>query len=609
MRLQAWTSALAAVVLSTAPAYAQPSAATPTAYFSMGATIQSIALAPKGSPSPTLVYSGPTRIGDLALCADGELYFVEPALSRISRVRAWGGSAIAEVVVQTSGTVGVPGELRLTATCGLRFASATGVWGIDDLSSVPVPSSSAVQLATATAGSGLALTFDGSLRLSDGSSVTGGGFGPAAFGGPITSVGVANGGTGTVVTPPIGIAAVCASFANRIDCVNKAASTTATPLAQFGTTADRAQYFEFLTNDAIVAATSIDPTQAIKQVPHNGELWLTGRTSPLFVAPKVSGAYLPIVGVAVGPTDSSRTETTEATTHQFAFGPTFFEATTPNKCALRVAFTQLTSAAAQARVDSVSGPVNYRIDPPIGEESWVADFDVKVVSGKCGAPVLYAISGYLSDAFGPSRGVLQCHVTGNTTDCDVQTLGDLPFGAVPGDATDTGGSDNFGSDYLTAVVDEKPDSVLTGFSTPLRNDSIVRDPANPPFDAAALNSFGGKTGVPFKFTLCVDANCSQTAPPDVVNYPVSGALLAVQPIAKAPDGTIVTGPPCFPEDSGSSTPGKPTFRTGGSSHMFNLKLPMRGPAACQQSGIFAATVSSLDGRFVKQTILFTFTAK
>ena len=108
MRLQAWTSALA-VVLSTAPAYAQPSAATPTAYFSMGSTIQSITLATNGSPSPALVYSGPTRIGDLALCADGELYFVEPDLSRISRVRAWGGSGIAEVVVQTSGSIGVPG--------------------------------------------------------------------------------------------------------------------------------------------------------------------------------------------------------------------------------------------------------------------------------------------------------------------------------------------------------------------------------------------------------------------------------------------------------------------------------------------------------------------
>jgi len=608
MRLQAWTSALA-VVLSTAPAYAQPSAATPTAYFSMGSTIQSITLATNGSPSPALVYSGPTRIGDLALCADGELYFVEPDLSRISRVRAWGGSAIAEVVVQTSGSIGVPGELRLTATCGLRFATPSGAWGIDTLANVPVPSASAVQLASAVAGSGLALTFDGSLRLSDGSSVKGTGFGPAAFGGAVTSVGVANGGSGSVAAPPIGIAAVCASVANRIDCVNKTASAAAATRAQFGTTADRAQYFEFLTNDAIVAATSIDPTQAIKQVPHNGELWLTGRTSPLFVAPKMSGAYLPIVGVAVGPTDASRTETTQATTHQFAFGPTFFEATTPNACALRVAFTQLTSAAAQARVDSVSGPVNYRIDPPIGEESWVADFDVKVVSGKCGAPVLYAISGYLSDAFGASRGVLQCHVTSNGTACDVQTLGDLPFGAVPGDATDTGGSDNFGSDYLTAVVRDNPDSVLTGFSTPLRNAALVTDPAHPPFAAAALNSFGAKNGVPFKFTLCVDASCSQTAPPDIVNYPVSGALLAVQPLAQGPNGEVITGPPCFPEDSGSSTPGKPTFRTGGSSHMFNLKLPMRGPAACQESGIFAATVSSLDGRFVKQTILFTFTAR
>ena len=207
----------------------------------MGSTIQSITLATNGSPSPAPVYSGPTRIGDLALCADGQLYFVESDLSRISRVHAWGGSAIAEVVVQTSGSIGVPGELRLTPTCGLRFATTSGVWGIDDLSSVPVPSSSAVQLASAVAGSGLALTFDGSLRLSDGSSVKGTGFGPATVGAAVTSVGVANGGSGSVVAPPIGIAAVCASVANRIDCVNKAASGAPATRAQFGTTADRAQ--------------------------------------------------------------------------------------------------------------------------------------------------------------------------------------------------------------------------------------------------------------------------------------------------------------------------------------------------------------------------------
>lgn len=607
MRLQVWTSALAAVVLSTAPAYAQPSAATPTAYFSMGSQVESIALATTGSPAPALVYSGPTRIGDLALCADGQLYFVEPDLSRISRVRAWGGSGIAEVVVETSESIGVPGELRLTATCGLRFATPSGVWGIDDLSSVPVPSASAVRLASATAGSGLALTFDGSLRLSDGPSVKGSGFGPAAFGGAVTSVGVANGGTGSV-TPTIGIAAVCATLVNRIDCVNKTASEPASTLAQFGTAADRTQYFEFLTNDAVVAATSVDPAQSVSEGTYNGELWLTGRSTPLFVAPQVEGGYPPIVGVAVGPTAARHTDAAATTTHQFAFGPTFFEATTPNACTLRVAFTQLTWAAAQARVDSVSGPVNFRIDPPMGEESWVADFDVKVESGSCGAPVLYSISGYLPGAFTNTRGVLQCHVPGATATCDIQTLGDLPFGALPGDATDTGGSDNFGSDYLTAIVDEIPNAVLTGFGAPLRNDSLVTDPDHPPFAAAARNSFGPKRTVPFKFNLCVDATCKQSAPPDTVNYPISGAVLAIQPVAPGPNG-VITGPPCTIEDSGSSTPGRPTFRINDSWHIFNVQLPMKGPAACQQPGIFSATVSSLDGRFVKQTILFTITAK
>ncbi len=606
MRL--WTFAVASVLIATtpSPSFAQLSAASPSAYFSVGTTIQSIAI-PSGSGSAgssSLIFAGAARIGDLALCANGQLYFSEPDARRIRRLTL-GGNGIAETVVDTA-TLGAPAELRLTSTCGLRFATPGGVFAIDDLSTVPVSVSAATRLATTTAGSGLAVAFDGSIRYSDAAVVKGSGFGPATFASAVTGLGVANGGVASV-SPGIGVAAVCAGRANRVDCTSKDGSSTPSVLAQFGDSTDQVQYWEFLTNDVIIAATSVDPTQALKSVPRNGALWMSGRTSPIYTAPKVTGEYPPIVGVAVGPSLARVVEGTPALTHQFAFGPVFFEATTPSACALTVAFTQLSWAAAQARVDSVGGPVTYGIDPPLGEESWVADFDVKVSGGSCGSPVSYAISGYLSDAFTASRGVLECRTSGSGPSCEVQSTGDFPYGAVPGDATETGGSDNFGSDYLTALVgvDADPTAVLVKFDTPLRNAALVVDPANTPFSAASQNTFGAKTGVPFKFTLCTDPTCTTYAPPDVPVYPISGAIIAVQPVSPGSNGEVLTGPPCIVEDSGSSTPGRPTFRLAGSSHQFNVKLPMGGPPACQQSGIFAATVSSLDSQFTKQTILFT----
>lgn len=606
--MRVWTVVVVSVLSATIPSlsFAQLSAASPVAYFSVGKTIRSIAV-PSGSAaagSSSLVFTGYSRIGDLALCADGQLYFAEPDARKIRRLLIR-GNGVAETVVDTT-TLGSPAELRLTATCALRFATPGGIYAIDDLSSVPVDASAATRLVKTTAGSGLAIAFDGSTRHSDAAVVRGQNFGPKTFGSSITGLGVANGGAGTV-SPAVGVASVCAGLVNRIDCTSKAGTTPPVTLAQFGYSTDTVQYWEFLTSDAVIAATSVDPIKALKNVSRNGALWMSGRSTPLYTAPKVSNYYDPIVGVAVGPSLARVTEASPTRAHRFAFGPVLFEATTPSACALSVAFTQLSWAAAQARVDSIGGPVAYGIDPPLGEESWVADFDVKVAKGACGSPVSYGISGFLAGAFTLSRGVLQCRTSGTGPACEVQTTGDFPYGAIPGDATDTGSTDNFGSDYLTALVavNVEPDAVLVKFQPPLSNASIVTDPTKTPFAAAAQNTFSPKRTVPIKFTLCADPACKRNAPPDRPNYPFSGAMLAVQPIAPGPNGEVLTGPPCTIDDPGNSSPDKPLFRITGSSHHLNLKLPLAGPPECQQRGVFAATVSSLDGRFVKQTFLFT----
>ena len=169
--------------------------------------------------------------------------------------------------------------------------------------------------------SGLAIAFNGSLRFSDDNQVKS----PAGFNatadGAIVGLGIANGGPaqhclcssrlGTYVPPP----------QNKIKCGPKAARTTLCwiRLAEFEvdeeTSAGSAQYFEFLTSDVAIVATSIDPNARSGEL-STGSCGGSPRRAPteLFRAPgcrasrlreRVSLFYAPIVGVAVGPSGAN----------------------------------------------------------------------------------------------------------------------------------------------------------------------------------------------------------------------------------------------------------------------------------------------------------------
>lgn len=593
-----------------------------TIYFSVGNQIRTLTLGVAGSQ---LVHQSNALVGDLALCADDKLFYVETGLNRISRLDLTQGAAT--VIVNASDlptpTLETPRELRLTNRCGLRFATASGVWSVDDYSVLPVVPSSISKIADASAGSGLASAFDGSLRHSDGNTIRAESSAAALSQLPtsIVGLGVSNGAIGSVL-PGAPIGAVCASSSTKIDCVNGKSGEpllfSGQPLASFalaGSTAtELAQYWEFLTNDQAIAATSVNPAQGLGgNNNHNGLLWLVSPPAApqvIFAAPKANGSYSPIVGVAVGPSGKKATDTARLS-HSFPFGPVLFEATTANLCSLAVEFRQLRWADALRRVNSVVPSGAYQIDPALGEESWVVDFDVEATPASgftdCGH-VKFALSEFLSNSFVTNRAVLQCETTDDSGNpivprCTATTEGNLPLGAAPGDETDTGSSDNFGSDYLTAIVaDSSTKALLPGFDSPLNNLALVPPVGAAQFDAALrYNSFRASTGVPFKFRLCDLETCTQTVAPDVPNWPFAGALLAVQAISRE---TLATSSPCTVQDAGASTPGNPVFRVSGSSHVFNLKLPMAGPAECGQPGYFVATVSSLDGRFDKKTILF-----
>src|SRR5262249_34656618 len=131
---------------------------------------------------------------------------------QISRIDTSGNGYT--VVVPPAVTNGrTPREIRLTSTCGVRFATATSI--LDGAGNV---------LASPAAGSGLAVAFDGSLRYSDGATINGlpAGGNSSLISSSIVGLGVTNGGDGSILANAAGmIGAICASNSNRIDCVKK----------------------------------------------------------------------------------------------------------------------------------------------------------------------------------------------------------------------------------------------------------------------------------------------------------------------------------------------------------------------------------------------------
>ena len=609
-------------------------AAAQTVYFSAGTEIRTVNAT--GAPAPALVHTSPTFVGDLALCAGNPsnpsdagaqyLYFVERDAvggDRISRLDVNAPIAkkklvntTAEVIYTVPTTSGRVGEIRLTITCDVIFAASKGVFQVNGAPPFSTAATPVESIVTA-AGSGLAVAFDGSLRYSDGGALKSTlPFNLTSALSPIVGIGVANAGAGSsaAALSALSVGPVCVSASNSIACGPKPGGSLGTSLATFsvsGSTAvNKAQFFEFLTNDGAIAATSVDPNAALGgSAKFNGILWRVGAggATELVRGDKVNGAYVPIVGVAVGPSavTAPALTTVPGQTQTVNFGPVAFDVATPAACSLSITLRQLSWAAAHAKIDPLNAGLpfpKYLLDRGAGGESWVDDVDV-VPTGSCGltpsTPAVVGIAQYIDNA--PSRAVLHC--TG--TSCEVATQGNFPY-STPDDERDSALPDNF-SDFLTAKI-ASPSAAIV-FASPLNNAAVVAG-AIDGTEIVAASQHNASGGLSIRFRICANPSCTAFAPAEAPNPPTTGAGLSVTRL----DNSGAALADCNVSDQGSSTPDLPVFRTtdsDGVTHNFNLNTPVDGAGVCQlsdrtngQSGLFVATVFSHGGTFTKTSILF-----
>jgi hypothetical protein len=611
---------------------APATAAAQTVYYSVGKEIRTV---PAAGGASTLVHTSTMLVGDLALCAgdpadtDSDsaqyLYYVERGLvgaDRISRLNVKAPltkkvlvNGTAEQIFEVANALERIGELRLTPTCDVLFATSAGVFRVNGTppfpaTATPEKNSANADIVTANGGSGLAVAFDGSLRYSDGTALKSAlsGFGATSAGSAIVGLGVANAGHGST-TParlpsvPVGqqlaVGPVCASALNAITCFRKAGGNLDSKAFATFDAVNKAQFFEFLTNDTAIVATSVNASAGLGgSAKFNGILWRVdaGPLTELARGPKVNGEFVPIVGVAVGPsTATAPAVTTVPGSSQYVnFGPVAFDVQTPSPCNLSITLRQLTWPTAHAKLNSV-GAAKYLLDRGMGGESWVDDVDV-VPTGNCGmsatTPAVVGIAQYIENA--PSRAVLHC--TGNS--CDVATQGNFPY-STPDDERDSALPDNF-SDFLTARIDSTAARIV--FAAPFSNNAVVTGAIDS--EIAAATSHNATGGLSIRFRICANESCTAFAPAEVPFPPTTGAGLSVTRLHNESGVAIAD---CSVTDQGSSTPDLPVFRTSstdGTAHNFNLNTPFGGPPACQQSGLFVATVFSHGGKFTKTSILF-----
>jgi len=600
-----------------------------TVYYSSGTEIRTVDVA--GTQASALVHTSPMLVGDLAFCAGNPantadaaaqyLYYVERDAvggDRISRLNVKAPLTKKAVVNATAETIftvptdkGRVGEIRLTPSCAVLFASEKGVF------QVPPSGSLGAAIATASAGSGLAVAFDGSLRYSDGAALKSTlAFGATSAASSIVGIGVANAGAGSTNAALSGLSVgpVCASAQNRIVCGPKPGGNLATQLAAFsvaGSTAvNNAQFFEFLTNDTAVAATSVNPAGGLGgTAKFNGILWRVTASGATELArgPKVNGDFVPIVGVAVGPSAASAAAfaTVPGVSHYVNFGPVAFDVETPAACSLTLTLRQLSWVEAHAKLNPLNAGLpspKYLLDRGVGGESWVDDVLV-TPTGNCGltatTPAVVGIAQYIDNA--PSRAVLHC--TNNS--CEIATQGNFPY-STPDDERDSALPDNF-SDFLTARIASATGALV--FSNPLNNAAIVTG-AIDQAEINAASTHNASAGLSLRFRICDNPTCTSFKIAEFPNPPTTGAGLSV---TRLTDSGVALAD-CNVIDQGSSTPDLPVFRTNetdGVTHNFNLNTPVDGPSECQlsdrtngQTALFVATVFSHGGVFTKTSILF-----
>ena len=570
-------------------------------YFSMGSEIRRL-----GSAQP--VWTGLAFVGDLALCSDNYLYFVQKSpADAISRINLSAPTSAAETVFLASGVR----EIRLTQDCDVLYATAAGIFKVNgrppfSTTATGQPAGSPVTL---TNGSGLAVAFDGTPRFTNSANVVG--------------LNVANGGDGSAI-PILPIGALCRSQENKVICTKKdglelgVLGTGLAPgvLAQLAAV-DKVQFCEFLTNDTMYCAASVNPDAEIKLdkkagIVHNGTVQLisaAGVVSEVFAAPTKNNVALPIAGIAVGPSSSVTVRTASASTvHEAKFGPVAAKVETPNECKLDITFRQLSRADAQSRVNSVSGVTQYSPDPGLGGESWIESVVVTPAPGPaCGvsaaSPARFWIFQYNDHTL--NRAVLRCS---SPNACKVETESDFPY-SLPDDAANTSLPDDF-SDFLTARISPPTNPILNQIllSAPLDNQSIVTGAIDDEIVFATTHTATG--GLAVKFRTCKPGtNCAEFISGETPNPPFSGAGFAV---TRLTDTGVPIGD-CDLDDNGGANPLRPVFRSsdGGLTHVFNLNTPLGGPASCQltdvakgQSGLFVGTIFFHAGSGQKTSFLF-----
>ncbi len=572
-----------------------------TTYFSVGDEIRQL-----GSTQPVYKALG-TFIGDLALCSDGYLYFVQKSpLNVISRINSASPTPSAEDVFAASGVR----EIRLTKDCDVVFATQTKIAQVNGR---PPFSSSATTLANVTNGSGLAIAFDGGIRFTDAINVVGNN--------------VANGGADGSLIPQLPIGAICRSELNQIICTDSAGQPLGPLAAGLGNgvlaqlpAVDLFQFCEFYTNNTLVCAASVDPEAQIKLdkkagLVHNGTVQLisaAGVVTQVFEASTKMNVALPIAGIAVGPSSSELVTTASGTTHVADFGVVTVNIFTPTACRLNITLRQLTLAETLAKVNSASGVNTYLPDPGKGSESFFDNVIVTIASGQCGlspaTPATFAMHQFVDMT--KNRAVLHC--SGNI--CEADTHSSFPFWDEWDTAERTGSSqpDVF-SNFLTAIIVSVDNPVL--FSTPLDNRAVILGLIDDEIQYATTHT--GSGGLSVRFKLCKPGtNCTEFLPGVPPDPPDSGAGFAVSVV----DLVTVGGQPIFKavanctlDDNGGANPDRPVFRIAddGFTHVFNVNTPLGGPPVCQladlkkgESRLFVGTVFFHNGGGLKTSILF-----
>jgi hypothetical protein len=556
---------------------------------------QILAVTANGSASVVHTSSCGLLSGDLALGADGKLYFVEPGCLRIASVDPAGNvrrgvNQTYQTVFTSPGGSGDPGagtELRLAADLGIVFNSTNGVWRLE-------PETFAASHVAGSGGLGLAIAHNGDAIYLNGSQVeqdaTPSPFTPFSAAGAV-GLGVTNGGQGSVVSPPLATGAICYSAGNSISCTGGKTSSTPTSYVSFGA-AEQVRYFEFISDETALVATSVNPFAGTIQP--NGRLYLVNGTGAhqVYATSKTQGRYQPINGVAIPPSSQTIAETSAVSGERtFDFGPIEVRIETQGAAALSVTARQASVEEAQGLLDEIdtSGTNNVYLTAPFkGEESWRTLIDVQVLSGTPGSPVEVYLAGDFGDPFTQNLAMTHFKLQGNQVVlAEVITDGVYPFGPVD---PVRGKGDTF-SIFQGAVVENAVfTATFCGFERPLDDRARV-----PPIQGAVPFATDIKLGSvqAVKFRLSTDG-CNTEFISDVPNYPFTGAIVSVMRVGDGRDYEI------HPPGAANEPPLSRLDTDGG--HIFNLDTNPT-PEAPWTPGLHIVTVSSLDGLFLHASIL------